>query len=181
MLTFKKIIIIIMLSLFYWGCDWEDAIEVEYSLIQPRPPLVPNSETIDLKLPLHLSPRTRGTAFDFTFKSSMVAHAALLIFTAEPSANTKGLRDVSGICLGGATSMAPGHTWDDLSLHWDNVGAQSAVYVCDGSNRSEPLSTSTKVAFDGTLAAGTYYWAVLGYDKFYRITHSSPLYTLTIN
>lgn len=180
MLTFKNALILILLFVFFWSCESNEP-GVEYSQIKPRPPLVPNSTTIRLKQPLHLGIVTRNTPFDFTFNSRAVHHASLLIFTAEPSANNRGLKDVTGICLGGATSMISSHAWDNTSLHWDATAGLSDVYVCDGANRLEPLSTSTKVAFDVSLTAGTYYWAVLGYNKYYKITHSSALYTLTVN
>ena len=174
MLIFSRILVF---SLTFVMLQSESTCEEEHeSAIQPAPAYVSGKKAILLTSPVRIATLGVVTSIDFVYDTSIVAHAALLIFSGPPEVSSSGLGDVSVTCLGGVTDMAPGHSWNDTSVSWDNSLALTNMYVCTGSNKVEPLSTTNKYALPG---AGTYYWLILGYDESYVLTHSSALYKVT--
>ncbi len=172
----KQIIWIILALALMTACAGEaDTMgsESAVSAIQPAPPFVPGKEKIALQSPVEAASLSVETTF--TFNASNVAHAALLVFSSQPSANEVGITDMSA-CVAGITSMNPAHPWDDYTATLGATATTSEFYRCDPNNTTDPL-TNTKIGLD-TLS-GTNHWVVLGYDSAYHLTHSSELRSFT--
>ena len=171
---------------FLAGCSYlgTDTRETLVSGIQPAPVLIPDTARINLTAPTDASTLSIAAGATFNFDTRDPAYAALYIFNQAPTvdASSSFVVNMVGICHGGATNLA-GHTWNNLTLQLSSVLSGTQLYKCTSSN-VDLLSTTQKLVFDAVnfdqTGATTYHWAVLGYNQYYQLTHSSEVRTFTV-
>lgn len=183
------ILMISALSLFSLACPAVDPEELppeeeRVSGIQPPPLFLPALKSLAGQGP----PQGGAVAsvgnaeIQFLFDTSDAKYGAIFIFSAQPTVSADGtsISNLTEFCITGASNMA-GHVWDHRTQILATTALASQFYACQ-INNAEPLSQTTRVPY-GAGAVGahfqagtTYFWVVLGYDQYYRLTHSSPLY-----
>jgi hypothetical protein len=162
-----------------------DKRESRFSAIVPPPLLLEDLTPIELKSPLDgagvaVNDKTTDSV-TFRFDTTDIAYSALFIFKSEPAVTDNAISDLASSCLGGVTNMATQHAWNDGTVVLA-YAASNQVYACSSGQPTDALSTQTKLPLvsDTFTKGNTYYWAVLGYDNKYRLTHSSTLRRIVI-
>ncbi len=157
--------------------------ETLVSGIQPPPLLLPALKSLSGQAPFQgLTVAAIGSAdIQFRFDTADAKYGAIYIFSAQPTVDPDGtsITNLAQFCVAGASNMA-GHVWNHNTQVLGITGTGSQFYACQN-NPVETLSQTVKVIYDNiTFTTGTYYWVVLGYDQYYRLTHSSTLFSFNV-
>ena len=186
-----KLIMLIFLfltSLLLISCaEKEDDRDAKLSIIYPPSLLV--SDLTPIKL---ISPNN-GEAYYiddrdvndlvFNFDGAEPYFTSVVLFKNQPAVSKEGyVIDGNAQCLGGVTNMSSLHPWNGFSSIFSVDTNKSVFYVCNNSSVSDAFSETEKLVLnETTLVKNTeIYWAVLGYNKRYTLTHSSPLRKINI-
>lgn len=162
----------------------EDNVQLDskVSNIKTEPPFFTGKELITLQSPnINQTGLNLTNGWTFSFNAAGVEHGMLLILSSgggKPSTSDV-KNNLTGLCIAGAASFA-GHSWDGQRISAGSNQSSSGLYACT-SNAEKPLSTTQKKAATELAPTTEYYWLVLGYDKNFLLTHSSPLRKFTTN
>lgn len=182
---FRTIIVILALGTLMACENNGDGLEKQVSAIQPAQPYIPGSTNITVSAPNEgaVVSLTTTTTIDFVLSGGSIAYMSVYIFSSPPNLSGNSISNISEYCVGGVTSFLAAHSYNKISRTLANTTAGSGFYACTGDELS-PLSASTKIAFTSTYFNGggtKYYWLALGYSSNFKLTHSSPLRSFTVN
>ena len=180
-------------SLLFIGCGEvaveEDTRQYSYSSIKPAPTLVPDVQLVTGARPLNGQGVSVSQNSEFTWEKPIgVIHQTVVLMSAKPrwaNDHVSGFENLQDVCLGGTSSLAG----DDLrSSVLFQIDSESEIFTCDFSSNNGLISVKSKRQDSDVLSLGsgdfssgsTIYWAILGYDANYRITHSSSVHSLIL-
>jgi|GEM_PF-5904771 len=167
------------------ACNTEDTPAVAkvsgLSDIVPAPLLLPGLKPIALLDPLSgtgvsvLSAQTNSLAL--AYRADVAKYAALFIFSDVPQVENGAIKNLSSVCVGGATNIAASHAFSLKKSTLSSVAGTSSLYSCQANSLTDAFSVTDKLLLtpDVFVAGKTYYWAVLGYDEHFHLGYSSSL------
>ena len=122
---------------------------------QPTTPIFSGTKEITLTSPLHTA--TLSGNFLYTVPAE-VKYVVFGVFNAQIVTNGSTISNEANFLYGSRTGLA------DLV---SGTQAKATLHDYDASTKNFKTPNST-------VPAGTYYWAVWGYDQYGNLTHSSP-------
>lgn len=165
--------------------DEERIISRTSSIIPPKL-LIENTTLISLVSPAngeayYIDERNKSDLI-FEFEDSNAKYSALFIFNQVPESSDGIISNGLLACLGGVTNMTSDHNWHSSQLRLSVDAASSHIFTCNGSNPIDIFSTVNKLPLEETTLPknSAIYWAILGYDAHYQITHSSNVRKINI-
>jgi len=174
--------------IFLAACsEKEDTRDTQLSLIYPPSLLIENLKSLTL-----ISPNNGETYYiddrltnnlTFRFDASAPYYSSVILFKNQPTVSREGfIVDGDALCLGGVTNMSLQHRWNGLSSVFSVNNDDNVFYTCNQNSTTDAFSETEKLSLDDiNLPKGSeIYWAVLGYDSRYTLTHSSPLRKINI-
>lgn len=184
----KTLFSLVLVMTLLGGCTEEPVLkEAEFSLIYPPSLLIADLQAIKL-----ISPNNGETYYiddrdvnDLTFKFDGTApyFASLILFKDQPTVSKEGyIVDGKAQCFGGVSNMSLVHRWNGTSSVLSVDLDKSVFYTCNNESITDAFSETEKLILDETtLSKNTaIYWAVLGYNDRYTLTHASPLRKINI-
>ena len=184
----QKIIFSIIICTLISGCsEKEDIRDSKLSIIYPPSLLIKDLETIQLISPnngeaYYIDDRETND-LSFKFDGSVPYYASVILFKDQPLVSKEGyVIDGKAQCIGGVTNMSSLHRWNGFSSILSTDLSKSVFYTCNNESLTDTFSETQKLILDETIFAKNteIYWAVLGYDDRYTLTHSSPLRKINI-
>ena len=167
------------------ACNTEDTPAVAkvsgQSDIIPAPLLLPGLKPIALLEPLSgtgvsvLSSQANSLAL--AYRADVAKYAALFIFSDVPQVENGAIKNLSSVCVGGATNIAASHAFSLKKSTLSSVAGTSSLYACQVNSLTDAFSVTDKLLLtpDVFVSGKTYYWAVLGYDEHFHLGYSSSL------
>lgn len=188
---YASILILITISvssLLLSGCEnSEDRRDSKLSLIYPPSLVIKDLKPITLISPnnteVYYIDDRQSNDLVFQFDAAEPYYASVILFKDQPRVSKEGyIIDGNAQCLGGVTSMSSLHRWNGFSSIFSVDETKSVFYTCNDNATTDTFSESVKLSLDDINLPkdSQIYWAVLGYDKRYTLTHSSPLRQINI-
>lgn len=162
-----------------------DSAEHAVSRIHPPVPFLPGLEPLALAAPPNGMAVTVHDGLTqpltFSYDAREPYFGTVFLFSTEPVVENGTVSNIEAACLGGVTDMAPTHRFDAAYATLDVDETTTSFFRCNPGNPIDRFSTDSKLVLkEADFPPGTIYWAVLGYDAHYRLTHSSALRALVI-
>lgn len=179
----KYLLYAICIIISLGGCDGcngitdpQDTIQHGSSGIQPAQPFFSDMNFIFIESPAN------GSAFDIDqgeFHYSIdhifldsVTYSFLLILDSIPNQATF-FKDFQNFCVSGITNYESLHR-----QHWNishGIIDSDWLFSCDQESPNEMLSPTFRFSRNSFITGKTYYWLIIGYNKFLKMTHASSL------
>jgi len=123
------------------------------------------------------------TSLNFKYDSSAPIYSSLFLFSEQPATLDNVITNGKETCLGGVTNMTTLHAgWTPTKVELTADESTTDFFTCNNNSTTDAFTVDNKLVMDETSFPkdSTLYWAILGYDAKFKLSHASVIRKVNI-